>query len=115
MRRERVNRREDYECEPWECGNELGGSAASNGGCVTAEWFGGQLSALRRESGERGEREQCDRCDRRLQMTGLRAHHVKLVGMATGIGRRPVEERFWCKRRHSLEVHAPATRHSQEV
>lgn len=86
MRRERVNRREDYQRKPWECGNNLGRSAAPNGGCVTAERFGGQLSALRRNGGERGEHEQCDRCERGLQMTGRRANDVKLVGMPAGIG-----------------------------
>lgn len=87
MRRERVNRREDYRCEPWECGNELGRSAAPNRGCVTAERFGGQLSALRRKSRERGEHEQCDRCERRLEMTGPRVGCVKRVGMPAVVGR----------------------------
>lgn len=87
MRRERVNRCEDYQRKPWECGNNLGRSAAPNGGCVTREQVGGQISALRRKSGERSEHEQCDRCERRLEMTGPRVGCVKRVGMPAVVGR----------------------------
>ena len=87
MRRERVNRCEDYQRKPWECGNNLGRSAAPNGGCVTREQVGGQISALRGNGGERGEHEQCDRCERGLQMTGPRANAVKHGRHAGGIGR----------------------------